>query len=120
VALLKFPDDKEEWKVILLLRELRNILVHNPDRFNELYFNRNDEKIVDPKLLDYFWIVDPRRDMFFEELDIDSISDENMFSAVSIHRIIMKLIRFSEYIDEAFEERNKLRKKFQKGPKHKK
>jgi hypothetical protein len=107
VALLNFPDNTKEWQIIILLSGIRNKLVHDPEH----EFRREE---VDPKLLDYFWLDDP----YLDDFDVESI--DIMFSIASIRNIVNTFVRFSKDIDNAWEEQNYIRKKFQRGPKHKK
>ena len=68
---------------------------------------------LDPKLLEYFYLDDP----FWEHFDVEST--DLMFSSESIENIVGTLVRFSEYIDEAWEKHDNLKKRFQQGPKSK-
>jgi len=107
IARLSFPDTTEEWHVIKLLNKIRNSLVHDPEKIQ-------GGCDIDQKLLDYFYLYDP----FFDAFDVESTN--LMFSSESIEKIVNTLVRFSEYIDEAWEKHDNLRLKFQQGPKHEK
>lgn len=112
-ARLEFSLDTEEWRHILLLIDIRNNLVHKITSSYDPF----DEKEVNPKLRDYFWLEDHSFDDLFEE--IDRPVSPMMFSVGSIKNVIRTLSNFVKYIDEPLEKRDQRRHKFRKGPKHK-
>ena len=111
VARINLPENIKEWGAILQLQKVRNIIVHDPEYDFEPY----NEKSIDPKLRDFFWLRDYDQDEFFEKSGINVDSDELMFSAESIDKVIQTLSLFLETIHKKFEHRDSLREKFRKG-----
>ena len=112
VARINIPDNIKEWEAILQLQKVRNIIVHDPEHDFEPY----NEKSINSKLRDFFWLRDYDQDQFFEKSGIGVDSDELMFSAGSFDQVVQTLSLFLETIHKEFEHRDSLRKKFRKGP----
>ena len=105
VAGLCFPDNKQEWSIILGLSDLRNKFVHNAG----IDYYRKD---VNENLHNFFWIYDE----YLKNLDgYAAVEFEPMLSFKSIIKVIDTLKRFSIYMDDTLRDRYEKRERFKKG-----
>lgn len=95
VAGLSFPDNKQEWQIILELSKLRNSFVHNSGK-NYNYYD------VHENLHDFFWIYDEYLEHLYEYTTVEF---EPMLSLDSIGMIIGTLKRFSNFMDDILNDR---------------